>query len=274
MSFRTHRVVLALAFCQAAPACTDDDPSATTADASTSSSAGDTTMSSTAPTTTSPTGDDTIGDSSTSDAATTDAPTSGTGDGTTTGGPACGPELAAIVTDIDETLTTSDGEFLLQLGDGNYDPEEREGGAAMITAYADLGYRIMYLTARSETLGAANTGESARELTERWLNEHGYPMDPATTIVVLSPVLVAGPSTADYKTEALEVQQAEGWRFDYAYGNADTDITAYANVGIALEHTFIIGEQAGNGGTVAIEGEDWLDHSAEFLPTVPLACPE
>src|SRR5690349_11653328 len=73
--------------------------------------------------------------------------TTATTDADTTAG-ACEGELPAIVTDIDETLTLSDEEFLMQLMDGNYDPVEREGGAALIGGYADLGYRIMYLTAR------------------------------------------------------------------------------------------------------------------------------
>lgn len=269
---RSSALTLVLALGLLAPAaCGDDTSPGVTSEGSTgeeTSSSGGTTTTMT--TTTMSTGEETIADSSSSNA--TDE--SGESTETTTGGPTCGGEIPAIVTDIDETLTTSDGEFLMQLGDGNYDPLEREGGAAMITAYADLGYRILYLTARAESLSAVNTGESARELTERWLVEHGYPTDPETTMVVLSPNLVVGPATATYKTEALEMQQAEGWRFDYAYGNADTDIDAYANAGIALEYTFIIGPEAGNGGTVAIEGEDWLDHSAEFLPMVPAACPE
>ena len=66
--------------------------------------------------------------------------------------------------------------------------------------------------------------------------------------------------------------QAEGWRFDYAYGNADSDIGAYEDAGIAKDATFIIGEEAGNEGTVAIEGEDWLAHTDAHLPTVPAVC--
>lgn len=198
--------------------------------------------------------------------------TSGDGSTGTTGGGVCGDVVPAIVTDIDETLTISDAEFLIQLGDGNYDPVEREGAAEMITAYADLGYRIMYLTARAESLMAVNTGETARELTERWLLEHEFPNDPETTIVVLSPNLVVGDSAREYKAAVLMEQQAAGWRFDYAYGNATSDIGAYADAGIPLEVTFIIGPEAGTDGTVAIEGEGWVDHTAAHLPTVPAVC--
>lgn len=201
---------------------------------------------------------------------------SGVADSTTAGvdstGGACADELPAIVTDIDETLTLSDEEFLMQLQDGNYDPVEREGGAALITGYADLGYRIMYLTARSETFMTMGTNETGREATVRWLEEHAYPMDPDTTVVVLSPNVVVGNATQAYKAGALMDQQAMGWRFDYAYGNATTDIGAYADAGIDLAATFIIGEHAGEGGTVAIDGEGWVEHTAEQLPMVPAVC--
>jgi hypothetical protein len=191
--------------------------------------------------------------------------------GTTTAG-TCETELPAVVTDIDETLTISDAEFIMQIGDGTYDPVEREGGSALITAYADLGYRIMYLTARSEGIVLDVTGETAREATERWLVEHGYPTDPETTLVVLAPMFVFDATAQAYKAAALMDQQAAGWRFDYAYGNATSDIGAYAEAGIDPSVTFIIGEHAGVGGTVAVEGEDWVEHAAAHLPGVPAVC--
>ncbi len=190
--------------------------------------------------------------------------------GTTAG--ACELELPAIVTDIDETLTISDAEFIMQIGDGTYDPVEREGAAELITAYADLGSRIMYLTARSEDIVLLGTGETAREATERWIMEHGFPNDPETTVVVLSPMFVIDAAAAEFKTGALMDQQAAGWRFDYAYGNATSDIEAYANAGIDTAVTFIIGEHAGEGGTVAVAGEGWVEHTAAHIPTVPAVC--
>lgn len=184
----------------------------------------------------------------------------------------CVDEFPAIVTDIDETLTTADGEFFMQLQDGNYDPLERDGGATLINTYADLGYRVLYLTARSQTWVTEVTDETAREATMRWLQEHGYPVDPETTELVLAPMIVIGATTRKYKGDAIMGFQAEGWRFDYAYGNADTDIGGYEDAGISKEATFIIGEEAGSEGTVAIEGEDWLAHIDSHLPSVPEAC--
>jgi len=199
--------------------------------------------------------------------------------GTTTaasssGGGVCEFERPAIVTDIDETLTLSDAEFIMQIGDGNYDPIEREGGAALIGAYADLGYHVMYLTARSEQIMVEVTNETAREATLRWLEEHGYPLGPDDTSLVLAPMFLTGDDVVAYKAGAIMEQQAAGLRFDYAYGNATTDIQGYAQAGIPLETTFIIGENAGVDGTVAVEGEGWVEHASEHLPGVPAVCVE
>ena len=60
-----------------------------------------------------------------------------------------------------------------------------------------------------------------------------------------------------------------GWVPFAAYGNADTDITAYANVSIPLDHTFIIGTEGGNGGTVAIPNLDYTQHIATFIAAQP-----
>ncbi len=192
--------------------------------------------------------------------------------GTATDADPCATEQPAIVTDIDETLTLSDGEFFMQIGDGTYDPLERDGAAELIGAYADLGYRVLYLTARSEMIVLEGTGETARAATERWLQEHGFPVDPATTAVVLADTLVVDQAARDYKAQALMDLQADGWRFDYAYGNATSDIGAYADAGIALDTTFIIGEHAGEDGTVAVAEEGWLEHTTAHVPSVPSVC--
>lgn len=198
---------------------------------------------------------------------------SGAVDGSSSsGGGVCEDEVPAIVTDIDETLTTADEEFFMQIMDPTYDPMMRAGGPELINGYRDLGYRILYLTARGENVDIADTDETSHEITVRWLMEHGFPLDPDTTMVVLAPQLAAGAAAQAFKSEQLMELQAMGWRFDYAYGNATTDIGAYAEASIDVAETFIIGEHAGEGGTVAIEGEDWLAHTAEQLPMVPAVC--
>ena len=54
------------------------------------------------------------------------------------------------------------------------------------------------------------------------------------------------------------------------YGNADTDIKAYANAGIPGDKTFIVGGLGGgSSGTVDIPNMDFTAHIAAFVDTQP-----
>jgi phosphatidate phosphatase PAH1 len=190
---------------------------------------------------------------------------------TETGDASCWDSMHAIVTDIDETLTTADSEFLMQLMDSTYDPLERAEGSEMINDYHARGYTIIYLTARAESQFSIDNMTPARDLTEAWLVDHGFPMDENTQLI-LAPGFVIGDETAMYKGQALIDLQAEGYTFDYAYGNAITDIDGYEMAGIPKEVTFIIGVEAGMDGTVPILEEDWVTHRAAQIPMVPNYC--
>lgn len=215
--------------------------------------------------------DDSVNDGSGSDTGMADGSSEGP---QTTAGGVCETTFPAIVTDIDETLTISDEEFFQQIADGTYEPMLRAGGPELLSAYADLGYRILYLTARSESITLQVTGETAREATEAWLADNGYPaVDGDDVQLILSDSLVVNEAARQYKAGALMGLQDMGWRFDYAYGNATSDIQAYEDAMIDKEDTFIIGEEAGMLGTVAIEGEDWQMHLDSHIPTVDPACP-
>lgn len=191
--------------------------------------------------------------------------------GTETGEASCYDGLHAIVSDIDETLTTTDAEFLMQLVDSTYDPLERAEASEMISDYHARGYTIIYLTARADSQQSVDNMTPARDLTLDWLEAHGFPLDENTQLI-LSPTFVFGDATAEYKGQALMDLQAQGYVFDYAYGNADTDITGYEMANIAKDVTFIIGPEAGNGGTVPVLEDDWVTHRAAQIPMVPNFC--
>jgi hypothetical protein len=159
-----------------------------------------------------------------------------------------------IVSDIDGTLTADDNELLMQLSSATYVPRMMGAADRLIQAWGGKGYPIVYLTARPNAYRAESRG---------WLEDLGFPT--GALITQTSSV------TADaYKTVWLDrMIQDFGWNIVAAYGNADTDITAYENAGIAKDHTFIVGPLAGNRGTVKIENNDFSAHIAGFVAAQP-----
>ena len=64
--------------------------------------------------------------------------------------------------------------------------------------------------------------------------------------------------TRKYKTAALADLAALGLDIRAAYGNALTDIEAFAKAGVPADRVFIVGPHAGKKGTVPIK--DYREH--------------
>jgi phosphatidate phosphatase PAH1 len=128
------------------------------------------------------------------------------------------------------------------------------GGADHLTqAWAAKGYTIVYLTARTHDLRAESRS---------WLEDLGFPTGPLIT--------ENGAKADVYKTLWLKrMIQSFGWEVVAAYGNADTDITAYDNAGIAKDRTFIVGPLAGMSGTQPIANLDFTNHIATYVAIQP-----
>ncbi len=162
------------------------------------------------------------------------------------------PGTRVIVTDIDGTLTLSDDELSAQLSDYDYVQQAWPGAVELTTTWQGKGYGVVYLTARTDEL---------RSITRPWLDATGFAYGPLST----SPELVLGGTAAAYKAGFLRrlLDDLE-WDIVAVYGNASSDIEAYAEVGIPLDRTFIIGENGGEGGTVAVQG-GWEQHIDELV---------
>lgn len=159
-----------------------------------------------------------------------------------------------VVVDIDGTLTESDNEQFIQFSDESYVPKMIAGANTMLQAWSAKGYPIVYLTARYHLY---------RQETRSWLRDKEFPVGPMITEPTLQDAAV-------YKTLWLKrMVQNFGWVPVAAYGNADTDITAYENVGIPKSQTFIVGPLAGNGGTTPIENDDYTSHTATYVAAQP-----
>jgi hypothetical protein len=165
------------------------------------------------------------------------------------------PGAKVIVTDIDATLTTEDPEVFNQVTDVSYVPKMKTAADRLLQAWDSKGYPIIYLTARPHVL---------RVETRRWLEDLGFPIGA----VITATAFLSDP--APYKTAWMR-RMVDDFQWDVvaAYGNADTDIEAYANAGVALDRTFIIGPLAGTSGTVAIQNNDYTQHIASFVDPQP-----
>lgn len=176
---------------------------------------------------------------------------------------------STVVFDIDGTLTTSDfqliAELFLDIFNGDYVPELRPGGPDVVRAWAGRGYLVVYLTGRPDMLRARS---------EEWLVGQGFPPGAVHLTDTNAQALPTSGGVAAYKTDFLAKLRAEAdVDLFAAYGNATTDIEAYAAAGIPLERTFVIGDNAGEGGTVALDSYPAHLPAAQAMPAATVAAP-
>ena len=163
----------------------------------------------------------------------------------------------AVLFDIDGTLTINDFEaYADYVGVKTATPY---GYATQtVNAYKAKGYQIIYLTARPYWVA-----KDARE----WFSRQGllgwhYRSNPYGD----GPI---PPNTQQHKTDYVKyLRNTVGLNIIRAYGNATTDIAAYADGGIPKADTWIIGENAGASGTQAITG-DYTYHYSTVVVNTP-----
>lgn len=173
-------------------------------------------------------------------------------------------DAPAVVFDIDGTLTEDDLELvdgivihtvrttpeaLFEL-DGTFTKEQYlfaleqvldedakayENAAEVVHHWADQGYQIVYLTGRPYLYD---------RLTRTWLEDHGLPSGPLFLAQDVADVFPTERGVQSYKRARIERLEAHV-DLRAAYGNATTDICAYALAGIPPRDTFIIGAHAG-----------------------------
>lgn len=157
-----------------------------------------------------------------------------------------------VVTDIDGTLTTSDDEFLSQLNNVAYYPQQHPGATRLHQVWAAKGYEIVYLTARPF---------AGRLLTREWLRGDEFPFGYVET----AESFVFGDSAVTYKRGFIRRMADKGFVFDYAYGNAESDLIAYEEGNIPKDRTFSIEDASGKRNTQPIPDDDYNPHIAGFV---------
>ena len=188
--------------------------------------------------------------------------------------PSC--PTVAVVTDIDETLTTSDEEWLAQILDPSYDPAMRPDANTLMQRYAEAGLDIYYVTARGEDMTLLD-GTSARDATEAWLAAHDFPQ-PQDHVFLAPGIGASGNEVVAYKAGVIDDAEAAGWSFAWGYGNAETDIEAFLQAGMPGQTVFFVGDlstEAADYGVQPIANEDaYTNHLAAQTPSiVPVDCP-
>jgi hypothetical protein len=136
----------------------------------------------------------------------------------------------AVVFDVDGTLTTSDGELFEELAGGG--PADMFADADGVARHwAASGHLVIYVTGRPYLL---------QRSTRAWLDSHGLPPGPLFTPARLRQAVPRQSGVGVYKTAVLTELLATV-DIVRAYGNAATDVCAYAASGVAPDRTYIVG---------------------------------
>lgn len=176
------------------------------------------------------------------------------GDGTTADGVlAVWPQgTQALVTDLDGTMTTDDWQAyqdVIGLGSADLYPDANTA----MNLWAAKGYRLLYLTARPQLIS---------RYSREWLVSQAFPAGPLMLFEDGTAWVSTDAEKVAFKGGRIQEIAAKGVAWRAAYGNATTDIDAYANASIPKADTYIIGANAGASGTQAVTS--YTDH----LPVV------
>jgi phosphatidate phosphatase PAH1 len=167
-----------------------------------------------------------------------------------------------VVFDVDGTLTTGDSQLAQQLVLG-HDADMRVDADQVVKAYAKAGYVPIYITGRPYFL---------RRGTASWLRRHMFPRGPLITTDGLTAARPSRGRVGKFKRQRLIGLQDRGLEIVAAYGNAHTDVCAYAEAGIDPDVTYILGgkSKACDEFQPPLVLDDFLEHTNE-LGALPAA---
>ena len=139
------------------------------------------------------------------------------------------PGSRAVLFDIDGTLTTGDTELLEDLL-GDDAPNMRAGAPEVARHWDAQGAVIVYMTGRPYFL---------RRSSRSWLEANGFPPGVLFTVEEHRDALPTAARVGEFKRRRVAAMIEAGLVFDAAYGNAATDVCAYAEGGIDPALTWI-----------------------------------
>lgn len=167
----------------------------------------------------------------------------------------------AVLFDVDGTLTINDFEaYADYVGVKTATPYYY--APQTVRAYQDKGYQILYLTARPYWVTRDGREWFGKQNLPAWhYRSNPYGDGPIP------------PNTVEHKASYVRyLRDTVGLNIIRAYGNATTDIEAYAAGGMPKADTWIIGEHAGKEGTQALSADYALHYSTVVNDTPLAAC--
>lgn len=171
------------------------------------------------------------------------------------------PSRPAVLFDIDGTLTINDFEAYADYV-GLKTAQAYYYAPQTVQAYRDKGYQLVFLTARPYWV----TKDARQWFDYQGLPQWHYRSNPYGD----GPI---PPDTQAHKTAYVKyLREQVGLNIVRAYGNASTDIAAYADGGIPKAETWIIGEYAGTSGTQSVGGDYSYHYSTVVAATPPANC--
>lgn len=166
-----------------------------------------------------------------------------------------------IVFDIDGTLTTSDFEAYADYT-GVKTAAPYKYAAEVVNTWRDKGYQLIFLSARPYWVTRDGRAWLGMQKIAPW-HYHSNPYSGGPM----------PPDTQQFKGDYVRhLRDVVGLNIVRVYGNALTDIGAYADAGIAKADTYIVGPHAGVDGTQAIRNEYGEHLALKVRPAPPARC--
>ena len=142
-----------------------------------------------------------------------------------------------VVFDVDGTLTRGNSELIKMLTLGK-EPKMHPDANTVANHYVRQGYRVVYLTGRMYFL---------RKGTRDWLRRNDFPAGALLTSWRWRNTTPGPWFIGKFKHRILsDLQHRAGVDIFHIYGNAATDVCAYAKSGVDPRVTFIVGGKGGD----------------------------
>jgi hypothetical protein len=162
------------------------------------------------------------------------------------------PGAQAVVFELDGTLLSLNSFSVCLSVKDICETRIRNDAERLARTWAQKGYDIIYVSERSP---------AAYHETYEWLVETDFPPG----LVRLADSTIDARAPVPFKRRVLASMRAAGIDIVAIYGDAKTDIVAYADAGVPKDRTFIIGPHGGEQGTVDLGASDDDDAFARHI---------